>query len=94
LVAFTQEQAGENNMDQFNNQTKASIYAEAAYNLILSGVNQFQSEEDQRLLLDSLLCQCAVFARMAGGEQAFQDLLDRLRAFDFDSELAPDSMLH
>ncbi|MFJ5483626.1 hypothetical protein ACIPUE_10415 [Pectobacterium actinidiae] len=73
-------------MDRLNGQAKPSIYAETAYQLILSGVNQFQSEKDQRLLLDSLLCQCAVFARMLGGEQAFQDLLGRLREFDFDAE--------
>ncbi|WP_082303413.1 hypothetical protein [Pseudomonas meliae] len=73
-------------MERSNDQTKPSIYAETAYQLILSGVNQFQSEEDQRLLLDSLLCQCAVFARLLGGEQAFHDLLGRLKTIDFDAE--------
>lgn len=74
-------------MDRLSKDDKPSIYAETAYQLILSGVNKFQSEKDQRLLLDSLLCQCAVFARVLGGEQAFQSLLERLREFDFDAEL-------
>lgn len=84
---------GKNDMDRLSNQNqeKPSIYAETAYDLILSGVKKFQSEEDQRLLLDSLLCQCAVFARMLGGDQAFQELLERLRDFDFDAELEEDS---
>ncbi|CRI57789.1 hypothetical protein N5D48_00270 [Pseudomonas sp. GD03858] len=69
-----------------HDQAKPSIYAETAYKLILAGVNKFQSEEDQRLLLDSLLCQCAVFARLLAGEHAFQELLIRLRDFEFDVE--------
>ncbi|MQT88050.1 hypothetical protein DYL61_16595 [Pseudomonas nabeulensis] len=81
-------------MDRLDDQTP-SIYAETAYQLILSGVNQFQSEQDQRMLLDSLLCQCVVFARVFGGKQAFQDLLCRLREFDFDAEFEePGSRTH
>ncbi|WP_315138758.1 hypothetical protein [Achromobacter marplatensis] len=74
-------------MDRLDSQVKPSIYAQKAYQLILSGVNQFQSAQDQRLLLESILCQCAVFARMLSGEQEFQDLLQRLSDFDFEAEL-------
>lgn len=81
-------------MDRLNSQAKPSIYAEKAYQLILSGVNQFQSEEDQRLFLDSLLCQCAVFARLLGGRQAFEDLLDRLKAVDFEVEFEEPHPVH
>ncbi|UMZ10703.1 hypothetical protein I9018_24940 [Pseudomonas sp. MPFS] len=81
-------------MEHFDSQTKPSIYAETAYELILSGVNRFESEADRRLLLDSLLCQCAVFARIIAGEEAFQDLLERLKNFDFNAEFQADTHAH
>ncbi|WP_409315192.1 hypothetical protein [Pseudomonas putida] len=77
-----------------HDQIKPSVYAGTAYELILTGVRKFQTEEDQRLLLDSLLCQCAVFARMFAGEQAFLELLSRLRNFDFDVEFDDPNQTH
>lgn len=73
-------------MELYKKHSTPSIYATKAYELILSGVSQFDTKLDQGLLLDSMMCQCAVFTRMLGGEHAFYDLLDRLRNFDFDSE--------
>lgn len=78
---------GKNDMDRLSNEATPSIYAKIAYELLLSAVSKFPAEEDQRLLLDSLLCQCVVLTRVLGGERAFQDLLGRLRDFDFDAEL-------
>ncbi|PAU51933.1 hypothetical protein BZL41_26215 [Pseudomonas sp. PIC25] len=71
-------------MDRLRKEAKASIYAEKAYQLILQGVREFHSAEDQRLLMNSLLCQCALFSRLWEGEQVFFDLLDRLRQVDLD----------
>ncbi|WP_025128602.1 hypothetical protein [Pseudomonas sp. PH1b] len=73
-------------MESFDSQVKPSIYAKMAYELILRGVHRFQSETDRRLFLNSLLCQSALFARMLSGEEAFQDLLDRLKNFEFETE--------
>ncbi|MBJ7223526.1 hypothetical protein JG725_16960 [Brenneria sp. L3-3C-1] len=73
-------------MDRSEKYANPSIYAETAYQLILSGVKQFPSEGEQRLLLDSLLWQCAIFSRMVGGDEAFHALLDRLRDFDLDTD--------
>lgn len=81
-------------MDRLDSQTKPSIYAEKAYQLILSGVNQFQSEEDQHLFLNSLLCQCAVFARLLEGRQAFEDLLDRLKTVDVEAAFEEAQPVH
>ncbi|QLF92114.1 hypothetical protein HW090_02380 [Pseudomonas sp. ABC1] len=72
-------------MDRLDDDIKPSIYAQTAYEMILSGVQQFQSEYDQRRFLDSLLCQCAVFSRMFGGEEEYLGILDKLRTFDFDA---------
>lgn len=69
-------------MDQLEKGAKASIYAEKAYQLILQGVKEFKSAEDQRLLLNSLLCQCALFSRIWEGEHVFFELLDRLKQVD------------
>lgn len=66
-------------MDRLSGQAAPGIFAGTAYQLILVGVNQSQTEEGQRLFLDSLLCQCAVFARLLTGEQAFRIYLDGCR---------------
>ncbi|TRO24306.1 hypothetical protein EQ826_17550 [Ectopseudomonas mendocina] len=78
-------------MDRLSEFPKSSIYAEKAYELILSGMKQCESAEDQRLLLESLMCQCALFARLLNGEQEFQALLKRLKDIDSDmfAELMP-----
>ncbi|MGP3790556.1 hypothetical protein [Pseudomonas sp. B392_1p] len=72
-------------MDRLSDIPKSSIYAEKAYQLILSGVQQCHSPEDQRLFLDSLVCQCALFARLLNGEREFHALLERLKQVDFDT---------
>lgn len=72
-------------MDHSDNTIRPSIHAERAYALILSGVAECNTALEQRLLLDSLVCQCAVFTRMLSGEQAFFDLLERLKYIDPDS---------
>ncbi|RTB44114.1 hypothetical protein [Pseudomonas aeruginosa] len=63
-----------------------SVYAERAYELILQGVMQCDSAEDQRLLLKSLLRQCATFSRTLGGERQFLSLLERLKEVDMETE--------
>ncbi len=62
-----------------------SIHAQRAYALIMSGVAECDTALDQRLLLDSLICQCAVFTRILGGEREFFDLLEKLRRVDLDT---------
>lgn len=64
---------------------KSSSHAEKACQLILSGVQQCRTAEDQLLLLDSLACQCALFARLLSGEREFHALLERLKQVDFDT---------
>ncbi|MBS3685122.1 hypothetical protein [Klebsiella quasipneumoniae] len=59
-----------------------SIHAQRAYALIMSGVAECDTALDQRLLLDSLICQCAVFTRILGGEREFYDLLEKLKRVD------------
>ncbi|HCT7642103.1 TPA: hypothetical protein OT834_002902 [Morganella morganii] len=81
-------------MDRSSKQVTPSIYARAAYDMILSGVQQFKSEQEQQIFLDSLLCQCAVFCRMTGGEEAYLCILERLRTFDFEAEEPQDLSLH
>lgn len=77
-------------MDKPGNRTRASIHAERAYALILSGVSECDTALDQRLLLDSLVCQCAAFTRMLSGEHEFFQLLERLKYIDF---VTPDDLL-
>ncbi|MCK2094541.1 hypothetical protein [Thauera aromatica] len=72
-------------MDRLSDSLESSIYAEKAYQLILSGVQECHSAKDQRLLLESLMCQCALFSRILGGEQEFHALLERLKTIDFDT---------
>ncbi|MEX5447814.1 hypothetical protein [Stutzerimonas stutzeri] len=64
----------------------ASEHAERAYTLILSGVANCKSAEDQLLLLQSLVCQCAVFTRMLSGDEAFFALLEQIRHADIEME--------
>lgn len=71
-------------MDHSDSNKKTSIHAQRAYSLILSGVAECDTALDQRLLLDSLICQCAVFTRILGGEREFYDLLERLKRIDLD----------
>ncbi|HDT1677175.1 TPA: hypothetical protein QHQ92_001689 [Enterobacter hormaechei subsp. steigerwaltii] len=71
-------------MDHSDN-NGTSIHAQRAYALIMSGVAECDSALDQRLLLDSLICQCAVFTRILGGEREFFDLLEKLRRVDLDT---------
>jgi hypothetical protein len=61
-----------------------SIHAQRAYALIMSGVEECDTALDQRLLLDSLICQCAVFTRILGSEREFYDLLEKLKRVDLD----------
>ncbi|HAB5395080.1 TPA_asm: hypothetical protein GB599_01215 [Salmonella enterica subsp. enterica serovar Mbandaka] len=70
-------------MDHSDN-NGTSIHAQRAYALIMSGVAECDTALDQRLLLDSLICQCAVFTRILGGEREFLDLLEKLRRVDLD----------
>lgn len=63
----------------------ASIQAQRAYALMMSGVAECDTAQDQRLLLDSLIFQCAVFTRILGGEQEFYDLLEKLKCVDLDT---------
>ncbi|HEE4993119.1 TPA: hypothetical protein R7I52_004221 [Klebsiella pneumoniae] len=71
-------------MDHSDSNKKTSIHAQRAYSLILSGVAECDTALDQRLLLDSLICQCAVFTRILGGEREFYDLLEKLKRIDLD----------
>ncbi|CAI1202373.1 hypothetical protein [Serratia ficaria] len=71
-------------MDHSDN-NGTSIHAQRAYALIMSGVAECDTALDQRLLLDSLICQCAVFTRILGGEREFFDLLEKLRRVDLDT---------
>lgn len=71
-------------MDHSDN-NGTSIHAQRAYALIMSGVADCDTALDQRLLLDSLICQCAVFTRILGGEREFFDLLEKLRRVDLDT---------
>lgn len=71
-------------MDHSDN-NRTSIHAQRAYALIMSGVAECDTALDQRLLLDSLICQCAVFTRILGGEREFFDLLEKLRRVDLDT---------
>ncbi|HCE5827441.1 TPA: hypothetical protein NHK69_003946 [Pseudomonas aeruginosa] len=72
-------------MDHSGSNKKTSIHAQRAYSLILSGVAECNTALEQRLLLDSLVCQCAAFTRILSGEQEFFDLLERLKYIDLDS---------
>lgn len=63
----------------------ASEYAERAYTLILSGVANCKSAEEQLLLLQSLVCQCAVFTRVLSGDEAFFALLEQIRDVDIEA---------
>ncbi|UXS00090.1 hypothetical protein [Agrobacterium tumefaciens] len=69
-------------MDHSDNNGGTSIHAQRAYALIMSGVAECDTALDQRLLLDSLICQCAVFTRILGGESQFYDLLEKLKRID------------
>ncbi|EPP5101065.1 hypothetical protein ACUQRY_001329 [Enterobacter hormaechei] len=71
-------------MDHSDSNKKTSIHAQRAYSLILSGIAECDTALDQRLLLDSLICQCAVFTRILGGEREFYDLLEKLKRIDLD----------
>ncbi|EPB9494643.1 TPA: hypothetical protein L4Q76_001633 [Pseudomonas aeruginosa] len=71
-------------MDHSDTNKKTSVHAQRAYSLILSGVAECDTALDQRLLLDSLICQCAVFTRILGGEREFYDLLEKLKRIDLD----------
>ncbi|EMC2289014.1 hypothetical protein VB661_002672 [Salmonella enterica] len=71
-------------MDHSDN-NGTSIHAQRAYALIMSGVAECNTALDQRLLLDSLICQCAVFTRILGGEREFYDLLEKLKRVDLDT---------
>lgn len=57
-------------MDHSDN-NGTSIHAQRAYALIMSGVAECDTALDQRLLLDSLICQCAVFTRILGANVIF-----------------------
>ncbi|AIQ99560.1 hypothetical protein JY494_09905 [Serratia marcescens] len=57
-------------MDHSDN-NRTSIHAQRAYALIMSGVAECDTALDQRLLLDSLICQCAVFTRILGANANF-----------------------
>lgn len=81
-------------MDHSDSIKKTSIHAQRAYALILSGVAECDTALDQRLLLDSLICQCAVFTRILSGEREFYDLLDRLKCVDLDSGEIGSSSTH
>ncbi|WJV25507.1 MULTISPECIES: hypothetical protein [Pseudomonas] len=54
-------------------------HAERAFDLIQSGITECGTGEEQRLLLESILCQCAAFTRLLSGEEEFLALLDRIR---------------
>lgn len=71
-------------MDHSDN-NGTSIHAQRAYALIMSGVAECDTALDQRLLLDSLICQRAVFTRILGGEREFHDLLEKLKRVDLDT---------
>lgn len=67
-----------------NKTTKPSIHADRAYTLILSAVLKCETAQDQLLLINSILSQCAIFICMLSGEQEFHALLDRLRCVDLE----------
>lgn len=71
-------------MDHSDN-NGASIHAQRAYALIMSGVTGCDTAQEQRLLLDSLICQCAVFTRLLSGEREFYNLLEKLKRVDLDT---------
>lgn len=69
-------------MDNSDSDLKPSVHAVRAYDLILSGVAQCETALDQRLLLNSIICQGAILARILTGEVEFHDLLERLKHVD------------
>ncbi|AMS16090.1 hypothetical protein A3218_17910 [Pseudomonas chlororaphis] len=75
-----------------NETTKPSIHADRAYSLILSAVLKCETAQDQLLLINSILSQCAIFICMLSGEQEFHALLDRLK--DVDLEEIRDGLRH
>jgi len=71
-------------MNGSDSASKPSIHAERAYALILSGVSECETALDQRLLLNSLICQGAIFARLWTSEKEFHELLERLKYVDLE----------
>lgn len=71
-------------MAHSENPIKPSIHADLAYALILSAVLKCETAQDQLLLINSILSQCAIFVCMLSGEQEFHALLDRLRCVDLE----------
>lgn len=72
-------------MNEADDSKTPSKHAERAYELILAGMTNCQTVEEQHLLLHSLLCQRAVFSRMINGEQHFFELLEKLKFVDIDN---------
>ncbi|WP_273828846.1 hypothetical protein [Pseudomonas sp. SBT1-2] len=71
-------------MEHSENPIKPSIHADRAYALILSAVLKCETAQDQLLLINSILSQCAIFVCMLSGEQEFHALLDRLKCVDLE----------
>lgn len=67
-----------------NKTNKPSIYADRAYTLILSAVLKCETAQDQLLLINSILSQCAIFVGMLSGKQELHALLDRLRCVELE----------
>ncbi|OCX15316.1 hypothetical protein L1F06_013125 [Ectopseudomonas hydrolytica] len=70
------------------------IYSEKAYELILAGMTECSTIEAQCMLLDAVVCQCALFTRVLGGEQMFLDLLERLKLIGLDMADAEMPLTH
>lgn len=53
-------------MDSPDQNMDTRIYAEKAYELILAGITECRTIEAQCMLLDAVVCQCALFTRVWG----------------------------
>ncbi|CAB5671334.1 Uncharacterised protein [Delftia tsuruhatensis] len=68
-----------------HNQNSTSPHAKRAFELILSGVLNCGTALEQRLLIESLICQSALFIRLWQGDKEFHLLLERIKEVDFDA---------
>ncbi|MEL4887282.1 hypothetical protein N6P31_09385 [Pectobacterium betavasculorum] len=55
-----------------------------SYQLIMNGIEDCATIQEQRCLIVSMIYQCALLARVTAGETAFQALMGRLGSMSFD----------
>ncbi|RDS87722.1 hypothetical protein DL347_28755 [Pseudomonas fluorescens] len=62
----------------------SSAHLQKSYELILAGIEDYGSLEEQRLFIESLICQCALLTRVTSGEEAFHALMLSLNSMSHD----------